>query len=83
MINRNLPNIYRYILWCAANESHLFRKKGEKKSGSFENWWNEIKDVGEEVIQKNEQFLMERGGPLGEKAKEILRCSRKILHKKQ
>ena len=72
-----------YILWCAANETHLFGGGGGKKNAGFESWWNEIKEVGEEVILKNQNFLKEKGEPLGKKAKEILRCSRQILQQKQ
>ena len=45
-----------YILWCAANETHLFGGGGGKKNAGFESWWNEIKEVGEEVIL-NQNFL--------------------------
>ena len=36
MINRNLPNIYRYILWSAVHHTHLFQEKLAKNNDS---WW--------------------------------------------
>ena len=41
MINRNLPNIYRYLLWSAANYTHLFQQPETKRT--HEAWWNEIR----------------------------------------
>ena len=35
---------------------HLFGGGGGKKNAGFESWWNEIKEVGEEVIL-NQNFL--------------------------
>jgi hypothetical protein len=88
MINRNLPNIYRhpspsprYLLWSAASHTHLFQPPASRTAP--DPWWNDIREVGEQVVADNQELLLERGQPLSLKAKEILRCSRSILQKKQ
>jgi len=66
-INRNLPNIYRYILWSAVNSVHLFQN--EEIQGGQDKLWSEIKDIGEQIMSGHEDYLKRRGETIRKKGR--------------
>lgn len=71
-INRNLPNIYRFILWSSL---HGFDRN------CVDNWWELMQsDLMKDSFNR---FLDEQGDGIAFKGREILRCARDILKKKK
>lgn len=71
-INRNLPNIYRFILWSSL---HDFQRT------CVDIWW-ELMQV-EHIKHNYNRFLDELGDGIAFKGREILRCASQILRKKK
>ena len=79
MINRNLPNIYRYIQWCAVNERQMF---GTNRYEESQGWWSEMKEL-HHFVQRNEWYFKQKREPVAAKGKEIYQCAQDILEKKK
>lgn len=56
LLNFSQPALYRYILWSAAKQRHLF---GEFLSTEDEKWCREIEDIVKEVANNSDDSRKE------------------------